>query len=1231
MDSESTSQGFPSEIWDALKRKTEYVPQRIHLKSQRQVGQGQSRAPRPRQFQVFEILFTELLSLIQPSFSWEVTPLQGDQGIDFRGIKQLFSVPELQISAQLLVCGQCKVRSGKSKIVEALSPDLEKLLYTTRTATEKGSSATLPSYVILAFAAQATPKALEHAANVFLTNHHVPLYLFSLDQISGLIRHHLNDLAPTISRCLPPPVSEKFLLYFSKTHTKNAFNLAVSRIRKPQRVLAGEPFTVSLAVTHPMLATQKLDVLFLPYAGASPSSSPPQLPLSLVVVSPPTITSPGGLKIGGQGWFSQDLDLKLISYATGSTHLGDLTLSLNGQVLRTIALGTVEVADTYTPPFYWQPYLEYWTLFNDWFEQARAGSGKLIACLGSGGAGKTRLCQEFCIRAEQLGGRSISLSHHNGPAQPYRILRDLLVALAPSGAEDNLAPAARVEQALQQINCSLYSEIQISLRYCLDWTQVRNTSSFRVQDIARALHALLIARATEATYVVHLSNLHWCLPEILHTLRQVFVEVNSYLQKQGNAVIVFFEGRAGHKIDLDPWQEDADWTTASFEAFTESNCDLSLKLRPFDQCESEGFLRSILEHSQSSHRKVDLVIIPHQEELIRQVLSAAQGNPQHMVEQLNFLRQKGTIARNERTGLLYMVRPPDGAYEPPPNVLHLIQTRFSYYQDTNPQLTRLIHAIGLIEDRIDRRLFDLLKAQFAPYKSIALLEQTEFILIPENPLGEVAFRHENYFQAVKKQPMLPTDRSKVVDIYLRYVDLFPEKPASLLLLRARAILNDPERPLAEAKQNLLQAHTLAEKGNEDQLSLRILEVLDRLYSLEGTEETDSLRTFQMRQRLAQLTMSVGDRRRSAEILTDALLELEQRGSRRRSLGGTARLNKRVVNSLLAGRMLLADIKLNLFETAESIELLQSSLSVLGSWKGLFPSPSSQMWRTKVRSSILNRLAVAFAIGGRSEDAIATALESVQVARETRDQSLLYSALVDYGNIVAPATLDIGLAALEEAIAIGQFVKHHPQQRLIGQIHFSMLRLVWIFRNHSLKPTERAERYRCILADLAQVFVEARTRGLIQEAGAAALLCGDTAILIGDSTPIEWFLQSINWSFRGNHLENLWRGHINLAQYCIDGPQQNIEEGVHHAEHSLRLLRLLNTRRASPVTTRVAVALAQVARIFMQARDRRGSELLNEYPTLLCFFPNGGEGDISIDPEDSSLDFIQIGRSSYLLY
>ena len=68
-------------------------------------------ADRDHKFQVFEVLITETLAIIDPTTRWTSVPVTGDSGVDFIGEREELKTPYLLNRPAEIVLGQIKRRS----------------------------------------------------------------------------------------------------------------------------------------------------------------------------------------------------------------------------------------------------------------------------------------------------------------------------------------------------------------------------------------------------------------------------------------------------------------------------------------------------------------------------------------------------------------------------------------------------------------------------------------------------------------------------------------------------------------------------------------------------------------------------------------------------------------------------------------------------------------------------------------------------------------------------------------------------------------------------------------------------------------------------------------------------------------------------------------------------------------------------------------------------------------
>jgi hypothetical protein len=91
----------------------------------------------------------------------------------------------------------------------------------------------------------------------------------------------------------------------------------------------------------------------------------------------------------------------------------------------------------------------------------------------------------------------------------------------------------------------------------------------------------------------------------------------------------------------------------------------------------------------------------------------------------------------------------------------------------------------------------------------------------------------------------------------------------------------------------------------------------------------------------------------------------------------------------------------------------------------------------------------------------------------------------------------------------------------------------------------------VVSRLQHNFEKAALYGFKQEQTAASLMLGISFSLLSDDEAVQWYMESIEVSFRSSNFESLWRGHLNLAQYLYS--TSDLESCVFHCQRACELL------------------------------------------------------------------------------
>jgi len=162
---------------------------------------------------------------------------------------------------------------------------------------------------------------------------------------------------------------------------------------------------------------------------------------------------------------------------------------------------------------------------------------------------------------------------------------------------------------------------------------------------------------------------------------------------------------------------------------------------------------------------------------------------------VRLLREIGVVGQNPRTGLLYTIKAAPAGTVLPESVFAAIQLRWQYMRSRAPELALLVWGSALLDDRVGKPLFQRLWRELAPDVSLRAVDGTDMLWTDDGAAHEVAFRHENYFESIRRFTVSEADRRRVVDAYCGwFAGLSRPSPVERFSwARAMLELPDPDR------------------------------------------------------------------------------------------------------------------------------------------------------------------------------------------------------------------------------------------------------------------------------------------------------------------------------------------------------------------------------------------------------------------------------------------------------
>jgi hypothetical protein len=1183
-------------------------------------------------FQLFEVLMTVLLAQIRPEYRWYVTPNRADHGIDFIGKGPFLNSEELGIAAAITVGGQCKKRNQVSNIVEEVAGSLARMA---RIAN--------PTFFVIAFSANLNRKRIEEAQDILEHSLQRHCHILERSQIEALIRNNIDHLYPIIRLALTAREADFVHHYFMAQAAHPDVTLRIDA-NAPNKVLAGEAFRVSVKVSGSIEPKAMLWLRWLPHEASDDKLASD----GITLIGPIGGDTKKGIHLNriitqDDNPFLTQVILEFITFAVGNRDLGKICLeeeSFKDRHRRcVIQLPSTQVVENLRPRFYERPCREIFHAMREEYEKTRASSLTAVSISGSGGAGKSRVCEEFAIEVRRDGGIFISAKQANSQEYPRRILVNLLIAL-DSSDEECFDLADSVLTKISRYDPDLAVKSRSAIRGLIG-SAGKESADIRDQILFSVFILLIFTRSRNRPLVIHLHDLHWCTPDVLEFIERLIWQLEhlhsgkvSQPDRKNGGVMFILEGRTGEKFSSD----DKFWSTRPFELFISRLERPTLTCRAYTPEESKEFTRRLFEDKYSAFRKMPLPMIELHAEISDRINNVAGGNPFHILEQVKFLKQKGILAQNYNTGLLYIIRPQEEVVGLPVTVFTAIEARWRYLETKSPRIALLIWSVAFLSDRIPVLLFRRLWRGIALNHSLKEIEMTEFLRIPSTNYESVAILHENYFQALRSLQIGKQELQAIIEIYggwfqdQRILSSQQKYDWARVLLEADVPdFKGISRLLRSAQRNAINSHDYG-------LACRVLTILLDVMSRNQTDQlvtaiTKFVKVCDNEILLCKLLIATGDRELAIKRADTLVHRIEVRISQ------SIRLGKISVEQLhlrkLQIRVVQVRTLMNFGEPAKAVEISTSVVEELKVFLSDTALRQNEEWR-KLEMDAYHAHSVSLALSGDTKDALLSAEHAVSIARKMdpkTDDSL--HAISTYANILLSKSPAKSERILRICYHDAQGKGIMPQTRIRISINLAMALLL---RAHNVKngDVNKDSLLDEVFHLLDPVFTKAFALGRFSDAAAVALVIGLAKAESNSEDESLWFAQSVSSASRGHQMETLWRAHLNLATSLGRrgySPKESVRDHAHAA-----LIILIDTLSPyadpenSPRFNLIRIPLAQAVRFLIKADDPYGRATLAQFPSLRKCFRNVELGSLHYDRGGySNHEWLQFGEFDYILY
>ncbi|MBU2689935.1 MAG: hypothetical protein KJ970_03340 [Candidatus Eisenbacteria bacterium] len=1193
----------------------------------RVLGTSEPAPPAPVRLQFFEVIVAAIFARLRPEYDWYVTPNLPDGGLDFVGQGRFLEDKELGIAAAITVGGQCKKRSRVNDVVAEVAGSLARM-----------SSTINPTFFVVALSARLTQSRVDRARRILETTYQRHCHILDRRQIEGLMRDHLAVVDPILREGLSETEVWDVLKYFKGCCTKpssDSLNAVV-----PAHVLAGVPFHIPLKVRSSLLASRGTRLWWKPKRGGK-YGLPDE---SITLIGPIGADAEVGVECvvssSADDPISAQVSIELISYSVGRVDLGEVIIGrlTDGSAERTqkIGLGQVQVVENVRPRFFDRPFRAALMKLSQEYNRVLARGVACVGVVGAGGSGKSRLCEEFSLEKRRRGSDVVQAKQAKTLDDPHRVLADLLIGLATASVPIG-DPADRVIIAISQYDQNLANRASPAIRSIIGMND-RVSGTATEQAVLSSLLLLIFVRTRHAPLIIHLQDLHWCNAEVLLLLERLIWQLDMVRTTDGisssdlaNGVLFIFEGRVRESRSLGP----KSWSTRTFEAFLgKLDCSI-VSCPPFEPTDSLEFARRLFEDRHSAQRFIPTALLELQNSLVERIHRTAGGNPFHTLEQIQLLKERRVLGQNPETGLLYMIQPDREQPMLPETVFDSIELRWRYLRARKPELATLLWAASLLEDRMPVPLFRHLWRGIGPDLSLVEINAAEFLWTGDGEQGEVAFRHENYFQSLRRLEVAPQEQERVVEIYDKWFAQSPRLDPAGRFRWARILLASPAPDAGRVRSLLRSALNGARRRGDLSLVRRTLTTL-----LDFTWAGDAQSSLRMQSFLKccddeiELCRSLlsSDRMQAAHRIDRLRDRLHQRISNRGSRA--SRTLEGLQLRLLTAEVLRSQILFNDRQPARASEVAATAVRDIGAFSTEHATEEISAWQN-LEMEALHSYAVALALGGKIALALEISERAVGIARQVATP-LSLDVVSTHANILLAKEPETSESILRECLihTDAETITQETQDTIA--INLSMALLLLAHRSWTSDRSKALPKLAEATALLRPVFTSSFRVGRYPDAGAAALLLGIISALHDEDDEVSWFAQAVAAAARGRQMETLWRAHINLATSLYRQKRRAMESVRDHARAALEILEETISPYPRPDRSArfdlVRVPLAHAVRFLIQAGDDLGLAALERYPSLRSCFLDPENGILRQDRGGyRSHEWLRVEEWDYVIY
>ncbi len=717
------------EIWKDLllknKKGTEFVNARTI-----------SETDRDKKFQVFEVLITETLAIIDPETEWHSIPVQGDDGVDFIGEIQQIKVPYIISRPSEIVLGQIKRRKG-SYTKDDFHLDIIKIIeyYTNQYA--KDSALFEIIHVLSTDCNVDLSKWMENITFPYTSYKVLPVNALDFLRFWKI---NSNFIPWELSEIYSKHQLEPLLNYIDALQ-ENWDDLIQVHIKADSLARIDDEISVKIILSSAVDLSLSLIAEWIPSEDNS----------HIVLLYPSNIIQNNISRYVINVYRELCVTMCLKSITSGRKNLGKINIySSSGTLICSKELGWIDIRPGIADKFFSLPCEKSLKSIKKALKMNVFQKYQASVLLGQGGIGKTRMAQELSLIAQNESFYTVAVQNANDFNNSRNLILDMMMKLVDFENQVIISYENIYEKLRKKLGANFSIEWNSSI---LGYILGEDVSDGDLENVAKCILTLLIVQLHHQSLFVWFSDMHWASKETITLLQKLLKLLKLNNDFLNHNLFLLFEGRDGDTLQIEEkiifpykWLEfSKDENVKSYQLGTWTDEDslefVKMLVNPFNKPQS-----------------------PDMKELIQLLMRYSSGNPMHIKELVHYFYEKGNIHISE-DGTLTLVNPNLTLDSTDFEIREIILKRIKFFQEKYPDIIDFYIMLSVITCN-EKEMYGYVQKQLSKkYFNYELLEKD--IGIVSGKYAEKIFMHEYYKELLKKQYL---KNDSIVDGMIKYYE-----------------------------------------------------------------------------------------------------------------------------------------------------------------------------------------------------------------------------------------------------------------------------------------------------------------------------------------------------------------------------------------------------------------------------------------------------------------------------